>query len=70
MAIYKRGRIWWIHFYDQNNRRVAESSSSVNRKEAERLLAARLTDVERGKYRAPSKIAFDESAEKYVRYAK
>ena len=41
----------------------------MNRKDAERLLAARLTDAERGRYQAPSKIAFDEFAEKYMRYA-
>jgi integrase len=70
MAIYKRGRMWWIYFYDQNKRRVAESSRSTNRKDAERLLATRLTDVGRGQYRAPSKIAFGEFAEKYMRHAK
>jgi integrase len=33
-------------------------------------LGARLTDIGRGQYQAPSKIAFDEFAEKYLIYAK
>jgi integrase len=70
MAIYKRGRIWWIDFYDQRMNRVKESSRSSVRREAERLLSLRQADVLRGNYQIPSKITLDEFGRKYVEYAK
>jgi len=70
MAIYKRDRIWWIDFYDQNRRRVFESTRSPSRREAERLLAIRKAETERGQYQAPCKITVDEFAGKYLAYAK
>ena len=70
MAIYKRGRIWWIDFYDQRRNRVQESSQSSNRREAEKLLSLRQADVMRGNYQLPCKITLDEFGRKYLEYAK
>jgi integrase len=70
MGIYKRGRVWWIEFYDQNKKRVFESSGSTNRSKAERLLENRHTDIERGLYRGPCRITLGEFSEKYLTHAK
>jgi integrase len=70
MGIYKRGRIWWIDFFDQNKRRIYESSHSTNRREAERLLAIRHADVGRGQFQVVPKIGLGEFSEKYMIFAK
>ncbi len=70
MAIYKRGRIWWIDFYDQQKNRVQESSHATNKKEAEKLLALRQADVARGVYQLPCKITLGDFIDKYTEYAK
>lgn len=70
MGIYKRGRVWWIDFFDQSNRRVFESSHSTNRRDAERLLGIRQTDISRGQYQVVPKISLGEFSEKYMVFAK
>jgi hypothetical protein len=70
MGIYKRNRIWWIDFYDQQKNRIQESTHKTNRKEAEKLLALRQADVARGLYQIPCKITLKEFSAKYLEYAK
>jgi hypothetical protein len=70
MGIYKRGRVWWIDLFDQNKRRVFESSRSTSRREAERLLAIRQADVGRGQFQVVPKIALGEFSKKYMGFAK
>jgi len=70
MATYKRGRIWWIDFYDQKGNRVPESSLPSIRRDAEKLLSMRQADVARGKYRFPCKITLEEFGRRYMEYAK
>jgi len=50
--IYRRGRMWWIKFYD-NGRPRYESSRSTKETDAKRLLSLRLGQVEQGNCPAP-----------------
>ena len=70
MGIYRRNRVWWITYHDQNRRRVQESSQSTIRRDAERLHALRKSEVLRGVYREPVKISLESFAERYMEYAK
>jgi hypothetical protein len=42
--IYQRGRIWWAD-YRNNGKRVQESTGTANRREAEKFLALRVSEV-------------------------
>lgn len=46
--VYQRGRVWYFRYYDVRGRRRLESSHSVDREEAERLLRKRLTAKDAG----------------------
>jgi integrase len=70
MGIYRRERIWWITYHDQNRRRVQESSHSTIRRDAERLHALRKSEVLRGVYRELVRISLESFAERYMEYAK
>jgi integrase len=70
MGIYRRGRVYWIDFYDPNRKRVQESSQSSNRREAENLLALRKSEILRGVYKQPIKISLGEFADRYMEHAK
>ena len=50
MALYTRGRIWYADFYNGKSR-VQVSTGTANRREAEKFLALRISEVERGEYR-------------------
>ena len=70
MGIYQRNRIWWISYYDQNRRRVQESSHSSRRRDAEKLHAFRTSEVLRGVYKHPVRITLDEFGKRYMEHAK
>jgi integrase len=70
MGTYKRGKTWWIDWYDQNHQRIQESSHSFIRRDAESLLAVRKSEVLRGIYKRPVKISFGEFGERYMEHAK
>ena len=70
MGIYKRGNVFWIDFYDQNRSRIQESSHSSSRRDAEKLLALRKSEILRGVYKQPVKITFGEFGERYMEHAK
>jgi hypothetical protein len=70
MGIYKRGRVWWIAFCDQNKRRVFESSGSTSRRKAERLLEIQQAGVGGGQYQIVPNVGLGEFCEKYIAFAK
>ena len=70
MGIYRRGRIWWIDFYNQNRSRVQESSQSTKRRDAERLLNLRKSEALRGVYRRPAKVTLADFGKRYMEHAK
>ena len=70
MGIYKRGKVYWIDFYDQNRNRVQESSQSSNKRDAEDLLTLRKSEILRGVYKQPVKITFGEFGKRYMEHAK
>src|SRR5580698_7276012 len=70
MGIYKRGKVYWIDYYDPNRKRVQESSQSSNRRDAEDLITLRKSEILRGVYKQPIKIALGEFGERYMEYAK
>ena len=53
MSVFKRGRVFWIDYFDKNRRRIQESSRSSIRRDAEQLLALRKSEVLRGLYKRP-----------------
>ena len=70
MGVFKRGKTYWIDFYDSNRSRVQESSRSSNKRDAEGLLALRKSEILRGVYKRPAKITFGELGSRYMEYAK
>ena len=70
MGIYKRGKVYWIDYYDQKRDRVQESSQSTNRQDAEDLLTLRKSEILRGVYKQPVKITFEEFGTRYMEHAK
>ena len=70
MSVYRRGGKWWIDYFDKNRRRVQETSHSSIRRDAEALLTLRKSEVLRGVYKRPVKIAFGQFGERYMPYAK
>jgi integrase len=70
VGIYRRDRIWWISYYDQDRTRIQESSHSSNRRDAERLHTLRKSEVLRGVYRQPVRINLGEFGSQYMEYAK
>src|SRR5690349_15833483 len=69
MALYRRGQIWYADFYERG-KRVQESTGTTNRRKAEKFLALRISEIERGVYAKPVKITLSEFGEKYMEYAK
>jgi integrase len=69
MGIYRRGRIYHIDFSDQNRRRIQESSHTTNKREAEKLLALRKSEVLRGIYHQPVRMTLGEFAVPYMEHA-
>ncbi len=69
MALYRRGRIWYVDHYVQG-KRVQESTGTASRREAEKFYALRISEVERGVYVKPVKISLTEFGERYLGYAK
>ncbi len=69
MALYQRGRTWYLDFY-ANGDRVQESTRTKNKREAEKFHALRISEVERGIYARPIKIGFPEFGKRYMDHAK
>ncbi|MBI1355155.1 MAG: tyrosine-type recombinase/integrase [Acidobacteria bacterium] len=69
MALYRRGRIWYADYYAQG-KRVQESTGTTNRREAEKFVALRSSEVQRGVYVKPTQISLDDFGERYLSHAK
>lgn len=67
MSVYKRGSVWWISYY-HNGKQIREGVSG-SRREAERALEARKTDIRRGEFRHIPKrerATFEEAVRDYM----
>ena len=62
--------MWWIDFYDQDRKRVQESSHSSIRRDAEALVYATKIGNSARLYKRPVKITFGEFGKRYMEYAK
>ena len=69
MALYQRGRVWYADYYDRG-KRVQESTGETNRHKAEKFLALRISEIERGVYAKPVKMTLSELGAKYMEFAK
>ena len=69
MALYQRGRIWYADYY-ANGERIQESTGTANKREAEKILALRISEVQRGVFVKPVNVTLPEFGEKYIEYAK
>jgi hypothetical protein len=54
MALYRRGRVWYAD-YHADGVRVQESTGTANKREAEKILALRVSEVQRGVFVKPVK---------------
>jgi integrase len=71
MAVYQRGKIWWIDYY-YRGRRIRESVSE-SKQEATRALQARMGDIVRGEFRIKGRDResfFQEFALEYAKHLK
>jgi len=50
--LYRRGRVWWIQYYD-HGKRYQESTRETDRRRAEKRLEERLADIRRGRFTPP-----------------
>jgi hypothetical protein len=69
MALYQRGKVWYVDFY-ANGKRVQESTGTRNKREAEKIHALRISEVERGVYARPVRITFPDFGKQYMEHAK
>lgn len=69
MALYRRGQRWYADYY-ANGERVQESTGTANRREAEKYLALRISEVQRGVFVKPVNTTLAELCERYIEYAK
>jgi integrase len=69
MALYQRGRIWYVDYY-ANGERIQESTGTANRREAQKYLDVRLSEVHRGVFLKPVNITLAGLGERYIDYAK
>ena len=51
--LYRRGRVWWIQYYEYG-RRYQESSGETDRRLAEKALQERLADIRRDRFSPPA----------------
>lgn len=71
MAIYRRKEagIWYADYF-ANGKRVQESTGTSNKREAEKFLALRISEVQRGVYVKPVHVPLEELWERYFTYAR
>lgn len=69
MALYRRGRIWYVDYY-ANGKRVQESSGTANRRQAEKLHALRVSQLEQGVFAKPVRCSLAEFRERYLAHAR
>jgi hypothetical protein len=67
-SIYQRGEVWWVRYHD-GGREYRESSRSVERDDAVRLLRHRLAALNTGRPGGPSeeeRLTFEDLAADYI----
>jgi integrase len=69
MSVYRRGQIWYADYY-ADGKRVQESTGTANRREAEKFLALRVSEVQRGVFVKPVNTTLPELGEHYIEHAK
>jgi len=71
MAIYQRREagVWYADYY-ADGKRVQESTGTANRREAEKFLSLRVSEVQRGVYVKPVRVPLSELWERYLAYAR
>ncbi len=69
MSLYRRGQIWYADYY-ADGKRVQESAGTANKREAEKFLALRVSEVQRGVFVKPLNTTLPELGDRYIEYAK
>src|SRR5580704_9074457 len=69
MALRRRGQKWYADYY-ANGDRVIECTGTANRREAEKFLAQRVSEVQRGVFVKPVNTTLAELGERYIEHAK
>ena len=71
MAIYQRKEagVWYADFY-ANGKREQVSTGTKNKREAEKFVALRVSETERGEYSRPARVTLSEFGQQYMEYAK
>src|SRR5580704_6930956 len=69
MALRRRGQKWYADYY-ANGERVIECTGTANRREAEKFLALRVSEVERGVFVKPVNILLAELGQRYLEHAR
>src|SRR5947209_5154258 len=71
MALYRRkeGGHWYADYY-AHGERIQESTKTANKREAEKYLALRISEVQRGVFVKPVHTTLAELGERYIANAK
>jgi site-specific recombinase XerD len=69
MALRRRGQKWYADYYAGGGR-VIECTGTANRREAEKFLALRISEVQRGVFVKPVNATLAELGEQYIDHAK
>jgi integrase len=68
MGLHLRGKIWQADFY-ADGKRIQESTGTANKREAEKHLALRISEVQRGVFVKETRTTLDELWERYLPHA-
>jgi hypothetical protein len=69
MALRRRGLKWYADYY-ANGERVIECTGMANRRDAEKFLALRISEVQRGVFVKPVNTMLADLGERYIEHAK
>jgi integrase len=69
MSLYRRGQIWYADYY-ADGKRVQESTGTANKREAEKFLALRVSEVQRGVFLKPVNTTLPDLGERYIEHAR
>jgi integrase len=67
--LYPRGRVYWLDFYN-GKKREQVSTRTRDKREAEKFMALRVSEVLRGEYVKPVRMTLSELGQKYMNWAK
>jgi len=64
-TVYRRGKTYWLAYFDQNGTRIFESARTADKAEARRVLQAKLGQIAEGRFTGPAadRVTFDDLAE-------